>query len=448
MSRFNGASREALEHFECAAVIGLDWADQKHFWSMLTAEGNTTRGQLNNTPEAVEVWAAELERRFGGKPVALALEQSRGAVIAMLSKYAHIVLYPVHSTTVANYRKSFVPSGAKNDPSDGDLILELLVKHPEHFRRLRPDTVETRQLQFLTEERRKMVNKHTAELQGLIAWLKQVFPQILAWFGEPGSPLVRDLLMRWPTLEKLQKVRPQTLVKFFHQHNCRREELIEKRLAEIREAITATSDPTLMAAGILCIQNSLRLLEQMQIAIATFDREIQVVYRAHPDRALMESFTGAGPALEPRLIAAVGSMRDRFESAASLATYAGIAPVTERSGKSYWVHWRWACPKFVRQTFHEWAGCSIRSCDWARAYYDQQRAKGKGHHAAVRALAFKWIRIFFRCWRDRVPYCESLCHQAQNIRQAVQQSSQPTAGAPQMQWESCGSFSKLKKLSS
>lgn len=446
MSLFHTASIDELADPPYAAAIGLDWADQEHFWSMKTADGKITRGQLSNTPEAIDVWAAELAQRFESKPVAVALEQSRGAVIAMLCKYGHIVLFPVHPNTVANYRKSFAPSGAKGDASDGDLILDLLVKHPDRLRRLRPDTVETRQLQFLTEERRKLVNQRTAELQQLISWLKQIFPQILRWFGEPASPLVRDVLLRWPTLKELQKARPQTLLKFFHQHNCRNEKLIQTRLAEIGQAVEATTDAALLKTATLCIQNCVRILAQMQNGIAEFDRQILEVYRTHPDRALVESFPGAGPALEPRLIAAAGSMRDRFESADSLACYTGIAPVTESSGKSRWVHWRWACPKFIRQTFHEWARCSIRTCAWARAYYDQQRDKGKGHHAALRALAFKWIRIFFRCWRDRVPYSESLCRQAQ-VLSMKQQPRQAQAGV-QLAWETCGSFSKPTKLSS
>ena len=72
-----------------------------------------------------------------------------------------------------------------------------------------------------------------------------------------------------------------------------------------------------------------------------------------------------------------------------------------------WVHWRWACPKFLRQTFHEWALHSIAYCPWAREYYEQQRVKGKLHNTAIRALAFKWIRILFRCWKDGVAYDES-----------------------------------------
>jgi transposase IS116/IS110/IS902 family protein len=85
----------------------------------------------------------------------------------------------------------------------------------------------------------------------------------------------------------------------------------------------------------------------------------------------------------------------------------GSAPVTERSGKTVWVHHRVACPKFVKQTFHEFADQSIRFSRWARAYYDQQRARGNTHHAALRALAYKWIRILFRCWKEHRPYDEA-----------------------------------------
>jgi len=426
-----------------AAHIGIDWADQKHFWTMRTTDGKRQRGELDNTPEAIQIWAAELAQRFGGRPIAVALEQARGALIAMLCKYAHLVLFPIHPNTVANYRKAFFPSGAKSDPRDGDVILELLVAHPEKLRRLQPDTVETRKLQFLTEERRKLVNQHTSETQRLIGWLKQMFPQILRWFGEPACAMVGALLQRWPTLPALQKASAQVLRKFFAQQNCRDQELIEERIEQIRQAVVATTDEALVQCGVLCIQNSVAVLRIMREGIEAFDRQIAEAYRENPDRAIMESFPGAGPALEPRLIAAVGSMRERFESANSLACFAGIAPVKESSGNSSWIHWRWACPKFIRQTFHEWAGCSIRTCDWARQYYDRQRDKGKGHHAAVRALAFKWIRIFFRCWRDRVPYSEK-----RYLKALEERAPKAAPASVQIGFKSCAGFSRLSILPS
>jgi Transposase IS116/IS110/IS902 family len=105
---------------------------------------------------------------------------------------------------------------------------------------------------------------------------------------------------------------------------------------------------------------------------------------------------------------ALGTQRDRYASAGNLQSFSGIAPVKEASGHTQWVHFRWACPKFLRQTFHEWAACSIAQCEWAKAYYEQQKARGKPHHVAVRALAFKWMRILYRCWKDRQPYREEI----------------------------------------
>ena len=143
-------------------------------------------------------------------------------------------------------------------------------------------------------------------------------------------------------------------------------------------------------------------------AIERYDQKIAALFDQHDDSTLFGSFPGAGPALAPRLLAAFGSNRDRFECASQLQELSGIAPVTEKSGQGIWIHCRLACSRFLRQTFHEFAGCSIVQSDWARACYDQLRKRGKSHHAALRALAFKWIRIMFRCWKDRKPYNEAV----------------------------------------
>ena len=123
--------------------------------------------------------------------------------------------------------------------------------------------------------------------------------------------------------------------------------------------------------------------------IADLDEKIEEAAAAHPDFFIFDSLPGAGRTLAPRLLAAFGSQRERYDSAWEVQCYSGIAPVTERSGKKKWVYFRWACPKFLRQSFHEWAGHSIAYSVWARSYYQQLRSRGKRHHAAARALAFK-----------------------------------------------------------
>src|SRR5262245_11724985 len=224
---------------EWAAFAAIDWADKKNFWRLLpTGTRRSEKGELENSPEAVEAWAAGLQRRFGGRPIVVILEQSRGALVYMLTKYPHLVLFPVHPTTAARYRETFAPSGAKSDPSDTESLLDLLLRHRERLRPLQPDTVETRLLHFLVEERRQTVDDKTRQGQRLTDCLKLYFPQILVWFDDVTSPLVGDLLERWPNLEQLQREHPETLRKFFQQHNCRSTEKTEERIAAIYQATT------------------------------------------------------------------------------------------------------------------------------------------------------------------------------------------------------------------
>ena len=144
----------------------------------------------------------------------------------------------------------------------------------------------------------------------------------------------------------------------------------------------------------------------------------------------------------------MGTDRDRFASASELQCYAGIAPVTARSGNQNWVHWRWACSKFLRQGFQEWAQHSIGYCEWAREFYARQKAKDKAHHAIVRALAFKWIRIYYRCWKDHQPYDDDRYLAA--ITTPRPKPPHKPAGQGHtldVQWETIAGFSKAKAIS-
>jgi hypothetical protein len=149
---------------EFAAFIGLDWADQKHIWCLQTA-GSAKRetGELEHTPEAVESWVAHLYQRFAQRPIAVAVEQSRGALVFMLSKYERLHLFPVPSQMASSMRQALYPSGAKDDPRDADLLLDLLLQHRNKLRRLSPDSEATRRVQNLVEERRTLVDEKTAQ---------------------------------------------------------------------------------------------------------------------------------------------------------------------------------------------------------------------------------------------------------------------------------------------
>jgi transposase len=391
-----------------AAFIGIDWADQKHVYC-LQATGTTKRetGELEHKPETVEAWVGQICQRFGNRPIAIALEQSKGALILMLSKYEALHLFPVPPSMSASLRKALYPSGAKDDPRDADLLLDLLMQHRKKLRRLSPDDEMTRRVQNLVEERRKLVDEKTAQSNRLTEYLKIYFPQILDWFEDIDTGLVCDLLTNWPTLEDLQKVSPAELRIFFRKHNCQFRDLIERRIQAISQARPAIQDRPVIEAKAAVVKVLVQLIRSLLQGIAELDRKSTAAFEAHPDFFIFDSLPGAGKVMAPRLLAAFGSQRDRFSSADELQKYSGIAPITEQSGKKKWVHFRWACPKFLRQSFHEWAGHSIMKSAWARVYYQQQRRRGSDHHAAVRSLAFKWIRIIYRCWQDRMAYDEN-----------------------------------------
>ena len=195
-----------------AAFVAIDWGDSKHVWSLQTADtGRRERGEIEHNPEAVGAWAAMLGVRFGNQPIAVAVEQSRGPLVFMLGKYEQLHIYPIHPRAASQFRAALFPSGAKDDPGDAELLLDLLVHHRERLRRLNPNTAQTRLVQHLVEGRRKLVNEKTRQTNRLTAQLKLYFPQVLDWFDKIDSPLVADLLKRWPTLEVLQRARPATV---------------------------------------------------------------------------------------------------------------------------------------------------------------------------------------------------------------------------------------------
>ena len=135
-----------------AAFVAIDWADRKHVWALQPNDSAVReQGEIKHTPEAVESWVTILSSRFGGRPIAVAVEQSRGALVFMLSKYEHLHLYPIHPRAAARFRAALYPSGAKDDPVDADLLLDLLVHHRRRLRRLSPDTEQTRLVQHLVK---------------------------------------------------------------------------------------------------------------------------------------------------------------------------------------------------------------------------------------------------------------------------------------------------------
>ena len=390
-----------------SVYVGIDWADKKHD---VCIQPKTTDVRefdvIRHHAEAIDTWVKGLHQRYGGH-IAVAVELSKGPIVSALQKYDFIDLFPVNPSTLAKYREAFQPSRAKDDPTDAELALDMLLRHLVHFKLLKPQSAEMRTLATMVEQRRSLADDLVRITNRLRCALKQYYPQVLQWFEHIDTPLFCAFVKRWPTLMQAKRARANMLRRFFHEHHMYREGVFDNRRQAINSARPLTFDDAVIVPYRL---QALVLIEQLELmfkAIDQFDDEIAKLASQHPDYALFQPLPGAGPALAPRLLVAFGEQREPFKSAADIQKYSGIAPVTERSGQKHWVHWRLQCPTFMRQTFVEWAAQTINKSYWAGEYYRQQREKGSTYQAAVRSLAFKWIRILYRCWQTGVAYDES-----------------------------------------
>jgi hypothetical protein len=378
------------------AAIGLDWADK------LTPEYSV----LAHDPVAIDAWAGNLKKRFAGRPIAVCVELTRGPIVSALLEYDFFVIFPVNPAMLAKYRRAFSPSRAKDDPKDAFSALDLFHHHFDRLSPLRRERPAMRALQCLVQGRRGLVDDRCRLINCVTYALKEYFPQVLHWFRDKHTDVFIDFVSRWPTLDAAKRAHPDTLVDFFHDHNVRGRKTVERRVEAVKAARALTSDVAVIEPNRLMAESLLAQIAALSKAIGRFDAEIAARAAELPDFKIFAALPGAGAALAPRLLAAFGENRERFPNAASVQKCTGIAPVVERSGNKSWTHWRFIGPTFLRQTFIEWGGETVPHSFWAKAFYDSRRAKGVPHHVILRALAFKWIRIIWRCWYDRQPYDE------------------------------------------
>lgn len=391
-----------------AALIGIDWADTKH--DICEHPNNTEKHHysiIKSKPEALHEWAMSLKLRYPNQQIAIACELKKGPLIYALAKYNHLTLFTINPSSVANYRKAFTPSNAKDDPTDAFIQVEILTLHMQKLVVIEPESSAIRSLTQLVEYRRNLVQDSVNLSNKITATLKNYYPQALEWFKEKNTFIFCDFISKWPSLAHAKKEKKQTLIDFFNSHNSHYSHVNDARTLSIKNAIPLTEDIGVIEPNKLLVAILIAQFKVLLKGIVSLDKVIKEAYKTQQDKVIFDSLPGAGPQLAPRLLVAFGSNRERYNDASELQKYAGIAPVIERSGKKTWTHWRYSCPTFLRQTFVEWAGFSIRYSFWAKAYYEQQKSKGKPHNSIIRSLAFKWIRIVFRCWKTKTPYDES-----------------------------------------
>jgi transposase len=373
--------------------LGIDWATKHHVVALLGAHGeHHETWSLAHTWPAVREFLDRLSREGGPEEIRIAMEPGAARLRDALCAAGYVV-YEVNPVAADRFRDRFSPAGAKDDRRDA-LVLAHAVRTDERW--LRAVTIasdDDQELRQRCRDRRGLVDHRRRLVQQLRQALSESHEAILAVGRRLTSPFVLALLDAYPDAQSARGCRRPRLARLMREHRVRRMD-VDALYATLRSAGFPLS-AGLARAYADRVRWLARLITEVSQSITEADDAITALFADHPARAVLESVPGIGGIHAPYLASEITSCVGEMPDARSLQAFAGTCPITKRSGKQTrgYVGMRRACHKGLQGTMHTVARCSIRSSAWARAYYDQQRARGARHNAALRALSNKWLKI-------------------------------------------------------
>jgi transposase len=385
--------------------LGVDWADQEHaVWSVDEAGQKVTASTVPHTAEGLSEWGRELDEwRAQGIAVWAAIERPEGRVVDFLLDHG-VVVYPINPKALDRARDRFRQSGAKSDPFDARVLADFVRTDHAHLAALEPSSEAAQELKYLTEDCQRLIRQQTRLVNQLTATLKAYYPRGLE-VAELTTTLAREFLQAFPTPEALQGLTPRRWQRWARAH-----QLSEARTAELWTGLQPRQLPVpahVVRAKARLMLTLVAALAPVVEAVGTYRQAVEDFFANMPAATWARTLpVGKHGITGPTLWARLGDAPARWASFRHLQAQAGTVPVTKRSGKQQVVIFRFACDKPLRYVVDQVAFLSLQRSEWARAYYDQQRARGHRHRHALRALGAKWLKIIFIMWRDQVPYDE------------------------------------------
>jgi transposase len=388
------------QHTHCAA---LDWAKDHHDVMVVDRSGQIAlEFRFAHTATG---WAEFTEKMkpFLGAP--LALETSSGPAVDQLL-WRGWKLYPVNPKAAQRYRERKAPSGTKSDRHDVWSLADALRTDGHAWRPLLPQDEATATLRALCRDEIALIDQRTALVNQLQAALHEYYPVALEAFDDWTAPFTWAFLKEFPTPAALLRGKKRRWEKFLHTHRLWRPDTAAKRLELFARAGELPASAAVTSAKSLLAQSLVAVLQTLERQLDEYRARINEAFAQHPDHDVFGSLPGAGEKLAPRLLSALGSVREVWPDADALSCQAGASPVTYQSGRVDQARIRWACDGVLRHTMHLWADCSRKQSAWAAAYYARKREQGHSHPSALRCLAKRWLKILWRLWMDRQCYDE------------------------------------------
>lgn len=388
------------------AYVGIDWASAVHAVCALDGQG---RRKARFSAEHTDDGLSQLVDRLGAlgvrAQVPVAIERPDGLVVDTLLEAGHPVI-PVKPAAIRAYRSGEIPSGAKSDPGDAEIIAEYLRLRFDRLRVLKPFSEHTRALRHITRTRTRLVRRRVRATNQLEATLSLVWPGALNAFPDLTTQVAARFLQRYPTPDSASHLGPKRMAGFLARvgYSGTNYRSADELLALLRSAPAGVATPVLSEGCEAVVLAELEALQALCSSIRTLERAISCQLDEHPDAAIFLSLPHSGKVNAAQMLAEWGDCRQAYETAEAVAALAGMTPVTRASGKHKVVAFRWACNKWLRSALTTFADNSRRGSPWAADLYRRAIERDCSHPHAIRILGRAWARVIWRCWTDGRPY--------------------------------------------
>jgi transposase len=326
---------------------------------------------------------------------------------------------PVHPNALKACRPRYRAAGAKSDPDDAYILADVLRTDGHRLRPLHPASDEIRALRALVRSRDDLVAERIALANQLRSLLDSFWPGAAAIFTDIDSSIALAFLDRYPTPQSARRLGHKRLASFLASHHYSGRRPPTELLKRLRAAPTGLAGEIEQEAKGELVQAFVAVLRSLVERLHLLTRRIEHDISDTDTGRIMMSFPRAGQLNAAQIVAELGEDPERFQTEEQLAAEAGTAPVTHASGKRRNVLFRYACNKRLRLAITTWAANSRFDSPWAKYVYDNARARGCNHPHAVRILARAWVRVLWRCWRNRTPYQAALHGAAKSFLQAA-----------------------------
>ncbi|MER6526395.1 IS110 family transposase [Streptomyces sp. NPDC001508] len=383
--------------------VGWDWASASHDVTVIDDSGTVIdHWAFQHSEDDFSTALARLSSHGTPAELPVIIERSSGLIVDRLLEAGYPVV-PVHPTAFHAARPRWGASGAKSDPGDSYKLADYLRTDGHRLRRLVPVDSGLRELQALVRLRDDHVRARTAAGNQLGALLEQHWPGPKNLFCSLVSDIALNFLTDYPAPQSAARLGEARMAAFCKRHAYRGGKPASTLPARLRSAPIA---PVSLPADVLTalITAQVQLLRSLQTTIAQLETTIKDRLARHPRAILLAALPGVGTINLAQLLAEVGPLLDRVESAEQAAAECGAAPVTKASGKSHGVYFRWAANTRARKAITAFAHNSRMQSPWAASLYANARARGKRNPHATRIVARAWLRVIWACWHNATPY--------------------------------------------